>query len=108
MCRKATNIQSQIKENTDVRFPNFTVYRDNEKGSKVEVWLPRQDQLQDMLFNNINHTVKAQLKVLWKSKLDIDSITSWEQVWLQIVMFENYNMKWDQAGNQWISNCVKI
>lgn len=59
--------------------------------------VPRQDQLQQMLDENINYTI--QLQGLG-SILPIERGISWEQLWLRVVMQQKYNKIWD--GEQWI------
>ena len=75
------------------------------------VWLPRQDQLQEMLpdrFSNRNPAILAEKfskyigKELAKSTLGALDIIhySMEQLWLAFVMKEKYNKTWN--GKEWI------
>ena len=67
------------------------------------IWLPRQDQLQDM--------VKSEYECDYDMNLDFTEFTtnlytheqigaSMEQLWLAFVMHEKYNKKWD--GEDWV------
>jgi hypothetical protein len=77
---------------------NFIFYKD-----KKVVWLPRQDQLQEMVklerennyflldrFNSFVQTVSISQNLLLKSL---------EQLWLAFVMKEKYNKVWE--GGKW-------
>lgn len=66
------------------------------------IWLPRQDQLQDMIdisFNYIwNYFVSAIEK--YPAPAYNDFIESMEQLWLAFCMSEKFNKIWD--GESWI------
>ena len=62
------------------------------------IWLPRQDQLQDMVNYNLVCRDSGE-DLFWV--LDTDDYISWEQFWLKYVMHELYNKKWD--GEEWQS-----
>ena len=77
---------------------------------KVQVWLPRQDQLQEMLDYRkigLNYPVKSGwLTPLPPTLMAIQDFLksswvweSWEQLWLAFVMYEKYNKTWD--GEDW-------
>ena len=77
------------------------------------VWLPRQDQLQEMVFgfqypDNDNDTKLAQLiSDFYNFTMSTYRryFTSMEQLWLAFVMKELYTKEWD--GNEWVKNvCV--
>jgi hypothetical protein len=63
------------------------------------VWLPRQDQLQSMLYSK---SFMSQFKKLSKF-IELNSIRggkdTWEQLWLKVVMKENYRKEW--INGQW-------
>jgi len=67
------------------------------------VWLPRQDQLQEMI--NIEgcggkvHYLCSSLYRYFDNDERI-SLESMEQLWLAFVMFKKHNKRWD--GNDWI------
>ena len=72
------------------------------------VWLPRQDQLQEMVKQK---TLLMSLKHFcdWSLlqdeeffKTQCDKVTSMEQLWLAFVMKEKYNKTWN--GKEWIEN----
>lgn len=64
--------------------------------SEEEIFLPRQDQLQDMLdigsYKDIRNT-----HVLWL--IDIPEADTWEKAWLIFIMKELHNKTWD---GKWI------
>jgi len=76
------------------------------------IWLPRQDQLQDMVDNNTlawnlmvfydwtntNHSLISPNDCRYQ-KINSAYYTSMEQLWLAFVMKEKYNKVWD--GNDW-------
>ena len=68
------------------------------------VWLPRQDQLQEMVGVHLPKLVDN----FWQWLYDktgyetvlMDTFTSFEQLWLAFVMHEKYGKRWD--GNEWV------
>ena len=94
MCQLATEIQGNnfnIK-NSENNIPNKDmVYIKH-------IWLPRQDQLQEMM---IGDSFKWIDSLIHKFSFSIDNwsmyyrqFTSMEQMWLAYVMMEKYNKKW--------------
>ena len=71
------------------------------------VWLPRQDQLQEMVikldgaanWSTLINWILSFEKFLW-SDYPITHFTSMEQLWLAFVMKEKYNKIWD--GDKWL------
>ena len=67
------------------------------------IWLPRQDQLQDMIdwspFSYKVSTICYQIDDFYKNLDDSWMPESMEQLWLAFVMREKFNKQWD--GNQW-------
>lgn len=65
------------------------------------VWLPRQDQLQIMIYergyNNYFYYHNRFTKFLDENFRDF---LTYEQLWLAFVMHEKYNKRWD--GEEWI------
>ena len=83
----------------------YTIYPENyDEGDENKynaIWLPRQDQLQEMVNDN-NITALLQDFISWLSKqcnLPMH-MTSMEQLWLAFVMKEKYNKTWD--GKEWV------
>ena len=85
--------------------PVATIQSDDNEGSAFTgklIWLPRQDQLQEMVFNleypdNDNDTKLAQMisKFYHFTMCEYRrKFTSMEQLWLAFVMFELYHKKW--------------
>ena len=69
------------------------------------IWLPRQDQLQEMLIKSKNWGVQWHLALdylkLWKEETKAyNKFTSMEQLWLAFVMREKYDKIWN--GKDWI------
>ncbi len=98
MCEKATEIQ-EIWEPDENDF-HFTKLKKNvilKPNAKIGyiIWLPRQDQLQEMLggLEQIEDYPFFTLKGVAK-------IDSMEQLWLAFVMKEKYNKIWD--GSEWV------
>ena len=70
------------------------------------IWLPRQDQLQNMIIKNNkqynNLTLLTQVYYYHTMSLmhEIHNISTMEQAWLCLVMEKVHNKKWD--GKEWI------
>lgn len=104
MCRKATEIQAK-KSHGQQEF-----YRDFDNGRCwVPIWLPRQDQLQEMGFMNIGDTINIRVNRFYRFCLEFPYKTGYlatalfntmEQLWLAFVMKEIYCKVWDDKG--WI------
>ena len=69
----------------------------------IVIWLPRQDQLQEMVYNGRNLSVFYGFRsyVMHHIVNDLDDtdeadLESWEQLWLTFVMKEKYNKKWNR------------
>ena len=66
------------------------------------IWLPRQDQLQDIL-KDTHWTIYGYLEQITKFMSDYGSIDwSWEQIWLGFAMKEKYNKIWN--GTDWVKD----
>lgn len=88
----------------------FYKYEDNELNF---VWLPRQDQLQEMVVKeNYNHNpvlIQNFHEFVWDIELcqyqfsrEIWYDISMEKLWLAFVMYKKYNKKWDREKEKWI------
>ena len=72
--------------------------KDYIKSSKA-IWLPQQDQLQDMIKSECPLALFLKF-YRWMDLTDIAGFDdSMEQLWLAFVMKEKYNKVWD--GNEW-------
>jgi len=85
-----------------------------ERPTDDAVWLPRQDQLQDMLmddFKDYGHIVHSFVEYLCDTTdyhggirfADVDiygDFTSFEQLWLAFLMDEKYSKYWN--GKDWV------
>ena len=95
MCEKAKEIQGQ-------RWGHITDdnFWDNQR-LPWAVWLPRQDQLQEMVKEKFTGwTYPGVLNKLQKFCFEISYYNSMEQLWLAFVMKEKYSKVWD--GENWI------
>jgi hypothetical protein len=119
MCEKANEIQI-LKPLMWDNSPDFTC-RNNDAtyrcgfcgrvsylcegdGSHYEVWLPRQDQLQEMVFG-ISKDIQGQVWELYEfatvNRATFPIASSMEQLWLVFVMRRKYDKSWN--GEAWIS-----
>jgi len=139
MCEKAVELQKnwtpqnldyiysiyekQIKNVDDIRLhwmyhKSIKQYQNinHIKGSKTYanvwyqvVWIPRQDQLQDILNYELSDLIykfkdwNCASGFEWMSD---NKFTSMEQLWLAFVMYEKYIKYWD--GEKWESDFSKI
>jgi len=117
MCEKAREIQSSKREHGDLivlKGQEYLVgywvsgYWDSDNptfyGARC-IFLPRQDQLQGKLGDNIIAWCSLFFEWIVESLEPIgiyasDEFDSMEQLWLAFVMLELYNKKWD--GTKWI------
>ena len=131
MCRKAVEIQGLFKANTgdfyycfctDIEptdmFPkgfglSIITEWDADLNSELiirsetDIWLPRQDQLQEMVYNEDRPRAwdlfcDFDEFIITHSREIGDYTLSAEQLWLAFVMYEKFNKKWD--GNDWITS----
>jgi len=77
------------------------------RGKKL-IWLPHQDQLQDMIDDDFIHKLGDIFKAVRDFKLTYYHhaekefpFTSMEQLWLAFVMKEKYNKIWN--GEEWVN-----
>lgn len=116
MCEKAKEIQENHKIISGDYFNGGEICEDifecnNDEGYLIKtiygkwflpsecVWLPRQDQLQEMV-NRSYHPFGLVFGLCgFVKKLPV-KVTSMEQLWLAFVMYEKFNKIWD--GKKWI------
>ena len=118
MCEKAEEIQENRPELCDNEPQLKTIVGDkplfvftqewfaeihNNQGRR-RVWLPRQDQLQEMLYDGyfpvFSEVIIPRFFDFWRQTYpQVPYFTSMEQLWLAFVMKEKYNKVWD--GEQW-------
>ena len=80
----------------------------------IRIWLPRQDQLQEMVEDKIGGNHIATLSALVQSDLlnqaglghyvsspNFYHSDSMEQLWLAFVMHEKYQKRWDEEKKEW-------
>jgi len=65
------------------------------------VWLPRQDQLQEMCEPPLDILLMEFWK--WLPRYDVGvKYTSLEQLWLAYIMYKKYRKIWDEERREWI------
>lgn len=117
MCEKAKELQHSCDEKTlkfihhivnwhinehfEYSFRTFFVKKEDDCSLQL-IWLPRQDQLQDMM--EYEYPI-ADLQISLNNFIDDDSsilneIKSMEQLWLAFVMKKKHNKEWD--GKNWV------
>jgi len=124
MCEKAEEIQKEWKDNSGDFYVSKTDHstqgiRHNilisTRSKKDCIWLPRQDQLQDIIKDNYtdketnipflhpyNHMLWDLVDRLNQGDYCIKFGVSMEQLWLAFVMEEKYNKTWN--GKDWIKD----
>jgi len=81
----------------------YTLYRPEESQYDA-IWLPRQDQLQEMIWGGWDDIAKMHLLCDFTAEAQelyahTGEFPSMEQLWLAFVMSEKYNKTWD--GEKW-------
>jgi len=107
MCERAEKIQKEWKPDNG----DFYMYKPTGNQSIIslenqlfetehDVWLPRQDQLQEMLSDNFDsiHDMFGEF-TCWIYDLQ----TTAEQLWLAFVMSEKYNKVWSTTKKDWVA-----
>jgi hypothetical protein len=112
MCRVAEEIQEQKLHTDGNVFINFVsgewqkthVYTYGRiipyDTGDYEVWLPRQDQLQEMVKMGFRAFVCDIYIFITDNAKYSSQFTSMEQLWLAFVMWEEYSKQWD--GEVWV------
>jgi len=92
------------------KYPLEMFYSRNERDGNNKIWLPRQDQLQEMhLYRNysisdlmvplLENFRDFYFRLIDKKTAEMESYTSMEQLWLAFYMKEKHNKTWD--GEKW-------
>lgn len=109
------NIYSYSTKDDTAFFWRMNTYKDDILDYTIAVWLPRQDQLQDMVINN-PRTGLLNMSFFFADffydvstdnngdPLDSLKFTSMEQLWLAFVMQEKYNKSWEEGDWHDIKN----
>lgn len=109
MCEKAEEIQALFKwEYHDFHWDTNENKLCIDEISTRSVWLPRQDQLQEILIGKDNHRCWFLYSDLAHTLKDVHNFamnTAWglgsmEQLWLAFVMREKFNKTWN--GKKWV------
>ena len=117
MCEKAKKIQKAWKPKSGDNFSDpdyevgmillFPVTKEQKKQFiKDKIWLPTQEQLQEMIFdNNVGvQTICSLIEQFSKSDIgcDISIFGNMNELWLTFVMYEKYHKLWSMAGERWV------
>ena len=97
MCVKAEEIQ-KLDKDEDNNFYEYSPYP-NCHGHHMPVWLPRQDQLQEMVVKEEEVPNKLSYRFALWTLFSGNKFTSMEQLWLAFVMKEKFNKIW--GGEKW-------
>lgn len=116
-CQEIQKLSPRKRYTTDLysldgEISTYDQYRQDEVYYNA-IWLPRQDQLQEMLNYGMTELVCG-LFIFYKDnntfEINLDgyprSFTSMEQLWLAFVMKERFNKTWD--GEKWTLNIQQI
>ena len=115
MCEKAEEVQKsyfEVFRKSEFRY-NFLdwicldksfYHIDNDL--RTVIWLPRQDQLQEMVKENDKGDYSLLISFrMWLNSIPFAysqvSIMSMEQLWLAFVMKEKYDKVWDDKNEKW-------
>ena len=73
------------------------------------IWLPRQDQLQEMVKREYKESPQAGLWYVFQKfvtyrivNIEEDDLPSWEQLWLAFCMVEKFKKVWN--GEEWVAS----
>ena len=119
MCVKAEELQSEWKPREGDFYAEFAgmkkdilvgiaVFHKSKEldPSYLQIWLPRQDQLQEMIPDGLawkhvlfDEWIREQ-KGNWLTG-DIKGFESFEQLWLAFVMWIRYRKVWDNERKEW-------
>ena len=76
------------------------------KSADVDIWLPRQDQIQEMLFPSLEEMQLSIIEMIeefdvfvMETNLANEALGSMEQLWLAFYMHEKYQKIWN--GKKW-------
>lgn len=69
---------------------------------KLRIWLPRQDQLQEIVYPEEKSFAKLERIWNWWIKTEnLGYCQSLEQLWLAFVMKEKFGKRWDNQNKEW-------
>jgi hypothetical protein len=111
-CLKATELQADYFSGKIEKFDTVTkqwevsdAEQDAGAPQFTTVWVPRQEQLQALVWDYTHSVVFWQLNdvINFTSGDFVGSAETFEQCWLMIYMYEVYNKIWDNATREWES-----
>ncbi len=91
--------------------PIAIIQRDDVESSMFSdklIWLPRLDQLQEMVYHDKCGVLRFSPSMLainfsdWIRQLGLDSKASMEQLWFAFVMKEKYSKQWLADSQEWV------
>jgi len=115
MCRKAVDVQKLRSYKGVINWQDGDFFTESgnvcshcvecNEITQCDIWLPRQDQLQDMVEEESRYRLLDRFNsffhCLYRGFKCTDScFTSMEQLWLAFVMHKLYQKKWD--GSAWV------
>lgn len=95
MCEKAVEIQREWKPTYDYHDYSIIDHSKQTFDPLFLIWLPRQDQLQEMV-----GCTAGSWKIILSKLMDSEYFYSLEQSWLAFVMKNKYNKTWN--GEDWV------
>lgn len=114
MCKKAVEIQQLYKNKHDRADKGCFVYINRIKSVEViphtfahqkseDIWLPRQDQLQEIYWADklIWHVKQIYFEGFLKQNCLTADSDSFEQAWLKFVMEGKFKKKWNKITKNW-------
>lgn len=91
----STQCYVMANERYESKDKDHTVY-----AVKEHLWLPRQDQIQQMFWNGLTDIYKVRHFLRWSKKASFNYYaTSLEELWLMCYMEEVYKKKWNKISN---------
>jgi len=114
MCEKAIEIQELYSHEPDTLWasyeedtPDLVSIRPGDRISWAEemgpkkhfVWLPRQDELQDIVRGKNQCSTMLIEFIAWWKEANTNMLITMEQIWLAFVMYKKYNKIWN--GKDW-------
>ena len=116
MCSKATEIQTLRLQLHSYGTKDYWAYLSETPINspllgkrKIIIWIPRQDQLQEMIMPSLGSDFKGFAPFILNERLytslSVDGIYNWgrsfEQLWLAFIMKELYSKVWNEE--EWVN-----
>ena len=107
-CSEIQDIIPKMIDDTGIKYIDGTAHvLKYHIGVGELIWLPRQDQLQEMVDLDIWELATDLDEFIYTKDRDLPSkpvrgLKSMEQLWLAYVMYEKFNKVWDDKQEEWI------